>query len=137
MKPHPQAPAEGRRPDGWPESWIGRAGILNARMLHRPLARGVLQPNHATLGPINGTYRSAPKSSRFRKDSADKLPGMARGRQLHSSSTRVMSIAMIVIGIGLVVRTLVAGGGALATGIVLGVLFVLAGLARLYLQLRG
>jgi len=48
-----------------------------------------------------------------------------------------MSIAMILIGIGLVVRTLVAGGGALATGIVLGVLFVLAGLARLYLQLRG
>lgn len=48
-----------------------------------------------------------------------------------------MSIVMILIGIALIVRTLVAGGGALATGIVLGVLFVLAGLARLYLQLRG
>ena len=44
---------------------------------------------------------------------------------------------MILIGIALIVRTLLAGGGALATGIVLGVLFVLAGLARLYLQLRG
>ena len=62
---------------------------------------------------------------------------MARGRQLHSSSTRVLSIVMIVIGIALIARTLLAGGGALATGIVLGVLFVLAGLARLYLQLRG
>jgi multisubunit Na+/H+ antiporter MnhB subunit len=62
---------------------------------------------------------------------------MARGRQLHSSSTRAMSFVMIVIGIALVVRTLVAGGGALATGIVLGVLFMLAGLARLYLQMRG
>jgi len=62
---------------------------------------------------------------------------MAGRSQLHSSSTRVMSIAMMVIGIGLIVRTLVAGGGALATGIVLGVLFVLAGAARLYLQLRG
>ncbi len=62
---------------------------------------------------------------------------MDRGRPLHSSSTRILSIAMIVIGVALVVRTLVAGGGALATGIVLGVLFVLAGLARLYLQLRG
>jgi multisubunit Na+/H+ antiporter MnhB subunit len=61
---------------------------------------------------------------------------MARG-QLHSSSTRVLSIVMILIGIALIARTLVAGGGALATGIVLGVLFVLAGLARLYLQLRG
>jgi len=62
---------------------------------------------------------------------------MARGRQLHSSSTRVLSITMIVIGIALIGRSLVGGGGALATGIVLGVLFVLAGVARLYLQLRG
>jgi multisubunit Na+/H+ antiporter MnhB subunit len=62
---------------------------------------------------------------------------MAGRSQLHSSSTRVMSIVMIVIGIALIVRTLVAGGGALATGIVLGVLFVLAGVARLYMQLRG
>jgi multisubunit Na+/H+ antiporter MnhB subunit len=62
---------------------------------------------------------------------------MAGGRPLHSSSTRVLSIVMIGIGIALIARTLVAGGGALATGIVLGVLFVLAGVARLYLQLRG
>jgi hypothetical protein len=62
---------------------------------------------------------------------------MARGRQLQNSSTRVLSIVMIVIGIALIVRTLAAGGGAVATGIVLGVLFVLAGLARLYMQLRG
>ena len=48
-----------------------------------------------------------------------------------------MSIVMIGIGIALIVRTMVAGGGALATGIVLGVLFVLAGAARLYLQIRG
>jgi len=31
----------------------------------------------------------------------------------------------------------VAGGGVLATGVLLGLLFVLAGAARLYLQLRG
>jgi hypothetical protein len=43
---------------------------------------------------------------------------------------------MIGIGVALIVRTMVAGGGALATGIVLGVLFVLAGAARLYLQMR-
>jgi multisubunit Na+/H+ antiporter MnhB subunit len=62
---------------------------------------------------------------------------MPRRRQLYSSSTRILSIAMIVIGVALVVRTLVAGGGALATGLVLGILFMLAGAARLYLQLRG
>jgi hypothetical protein len=62
---------------------------------------------------------------------------MSRRRQLYSSSTRIFSIAMIVIGIALIVRTLVAGGGAFATGLVLGILFMLAGGARLYLQLRG
>jgi hypothetical protein len=62
---------------------------------------------------------------------------MSRRRQMHSSSTRVLSIAMILIGVALIVRTVAAGGGAIATGIVLGVLFVLAGAARLYLQLRG
>jgi hypothetical protein len=48
-----------------------------------------------------------------------------------------MSILMIVIGIVLLVRTLIAGGGALASGILLGLLFMAAGAARLYLQFRG
>ena len=44
---------------------------------------------------------------------------------------------MMVIGVALVVRTVAAGGGAVATGVLLGVLFVAAGAARLYLQFRG
>ena len=51
--------------------------------------------------------------------------------------TRAMSVLMVVIGIALLVRTLTAGGGALATGVLLGLLFIVAGAARLYLQLRG
>jgi uncharacterized membrane protein HdeD (DUF308 family) len=62
---------------------------------------------------------------------------MSQRRQVHQTSTRVMSILMIVIGIVLLVRTLIAGGGALASGILLGLLFVAAGAARLYLQFRG
>ena len=57
-------------------------------------------------------------------------------RQLHRSTTRLLSLAMIVIGVLLVVRTLAAGGGGLALGLVLGVLFVAAGGARIYLQTR-
>jgi len=56
--------------------------------------------------------------------------------RLHRTSTRVLSLAMIAIGVALVVRTLAAGGGGLALGIVLGVLFAAAGGARLYLQGR-
>jgi multisubunit Na+/H+ antiporter MnhB subunit len=57
-------------------------------------------------------------------------------RQLHRSTTRLLSLAMIAIGIALLVRTIAAGGGGLAVGVVLGVLFVAAGGARLYLQAR-
>jgi hypothetical protein len=61
---------------------------------------------------------------------------MPEPRQLHRSATRLLSLAMIAIGVALVVRTLAAGGSGLAIGIVLGVLFVAAGGARLYLQAR-
>ena len=48
-----------------------------------------------------------------------------------------MSVLMMIIGVALIIRTLAAGGGAIAAGVLLGVLFVAAGAARLYLQLRG
>jgi hypothetical protein len=48
-----------------------------------------------------------------------------------------MSVLMMVIGVALFVRTLTAGGGAAATGVLLGALFVAAGAGRLYLQFRG
>jgi hypothetical protein len=61
---------------------------------------------------------------------------MSKPRQLHSSSTSIMSVIMVVIGIALIARTIAAGGGVLATGMLLGVLFVIAGAARLYVQSR-
>jgi multisubunit Na+/H+ antiporter MnhB subunit len=62
---------------------------------------------------------------------------MFQPRQLHRTSTRLMSILMVLIGIAILVRTLIAGGGALATGVLLGLLFIAAGGARLYLQFRA
>jgi hypothetical protein len=47
-----------------------------------------------------------------------------------------MSVLIILIGIAMIVRTIVAGGGAVATGLLLGVLFIAAGAGRLYLQFR-
>jgi hypothetical protein len=44
-----------------------------------------------------------------------------------------MSAVIVLIGIALLVSTLVRGGGPLAIGVLLGVLFVLAGAGRLYL----
>jgi hypothetical protein len=50
--------------------------------------------------------------------------------------TRLLPVLMVVIGLALIVRTLTLGGGALAIGIIFGVLFVAAGAGRLYLEAR-
>ena len=50
--------------------------------------------------------------------------------------TRVFSGLLIVLGVALILRTAVAGGGVLALGYVLGVLLVLAGTLRLYLSAK-
>ena len=53
-----------------------------------------------------------------------------------SAATQVLSALMVLIGIAIVVRTLAEGGGALALGIILGVLFMAAGAGRLYAERR-
>ena len=62
---------------------------------------------------------------------------MPEPRQMRRSFTRFTSAAMVVIGIALLIRTIAAGGGALASGLLLGVLFIAAGVGRIYLQSRG
>ncbi len=58
------------------------------------------------------------------------------GRDVHRSGTQLLSVALILIGIALIVRTIVAGGGAIAFGVVLGVLFVAVGAGRLWIARR-
>ena len=53
-----------------------------------------------------------------------------------SGVTQLLSALMIVIGVAMIVRTLVAGGGAIALGLLLGILFVAAGAGRLYAERR-
>jgi hypothetical protein len=43
---------------------------------------------------------------------------------------------MVVIGVAIVVRTVAAGGGPTAIGIILGVLFIAAGAGRLWVESR-
>jgi hypothetical protein len=58
------------------------------------------------------------------------------GRDVHRGGTAVLSSAMLVIGVVMIVSTLVRGGGALALGLILGILFVLVGAGRLYILRR-
>jgi hypothetical protein len=51
-----------------------------------------------------------------------------------SAVTIALSLAMVGLGIAMIAVTLSRGGGALASGIVIGVLFMLAGGGRLWAQ---
>ena len=53
-----------------------------------------------------------------------------------SPVTLVLSSLMVVIGVAMIVRAIAAGGGPLAVGVVLGLLFVAAGAGRLYVERR-
>ena len=57
-----------------------------------------------------------------------------RGAYVHT--TRFLSVLLVVLGVGMIVSTLVRGGGALAVGLVFGVALVVLGLGRLWLA-RG
>ena len=51
-----------------------------------------------------------------------------------SPVTVVLSALMVILGVAVIVRTIAAGGGPVAAGIVFGVLFVAAGAGRLWLE---
>lgn len=61
---------------------------------------------------------------------------MPSPRQAHRAATRALSLAMLAIGVALIVRTALAGGGG-GLGYLLGAIFLGLGAARLYLQSRA
>jgi hypothetical protein len=63
--------------------------------------------------------------------------GARPGRGLHRASTLVLSAGMVAIGVAMLAVTLMDGGGPLALGVLLGVLFVVAGAGRLWFTWRA
>jgi hypothetical protein len=59
-----------------------------------------------------------------------------RGRQVHRTGTLVLSLLMVVIGMALLVQAIAGNGGVLSPRLLLGVLFLAAGVARIYLEVR-
>jgi hypothetical protein len=51
-----------------------------------------------------------------------------------SPITLVLSSLMVLIGVAMIVRAIAGGGGPLAIGIVLGLLFIAAGAGRIYAE---
>lgn len=52
------------------------------------------------------------------------------------SVAALLQVALIGLGIAMIVRAFSAGGGVLAVGVLVGVLFVAAGAGRLWLERR-
>lgn len=59
-----------------------------------------------------------------------------RGRTIHRSGTVVLSLLMLAIGIALIGQVLGAGSQLLSARLLLGLLFIAAGVARLYIERR-
>jgi multisubunit Na+/H+ antiporter MnhB subunit len=58
-------------------------------------------------------------------------------RRAYTTSTRVMSALIMLLGLAMVVSALARGGGALALGVVLGTMLALLGAGRLWLARGG
>lgn len=58
-------------------------------------------------------------------------------RRAYTTSTRVMSALLLLIGLAMIVSTLARGGGALALGVVLGAMLALLGAGRFWLARGG
>ena len=62
---------------------------------------------------------------------------MATPERIYRGSIRALSLVFVAIGLVILVRTLIAGGGPFATGTVLGLVFIAVGLGRLWIATRG
>ena len=55
----------------------------------------------------------------------------------YNASTRVLSAALLVVGVAMIVLALARGGGPTAVGVVIGAAFALLGAGRLWLARHG
>lgn len=61
---------------------------------------------------------------------------MASPERIYEGSVRTLSFVFVAIGVVILARTLIAGGGPLSFGTILGVLFVAIGCGRLWIASR-
>jgi uncharacterized membrane protein YadS len=58
------------------------------------------------------------------------------GRGIHRGGTFLLSIAMVAIGVVVVVQSLAESADPLSARLLLGILFLAAGVGRLYVEIR-
>ena len=58
-------------------------------------------------------------------------------QRAYTASTRLLSAALLVVGVAMVASTIARGGGPLALGVILGIMLTLVGAGRLWLTRGG
>ena len=58
-------------------------------------------------------------------------------QRAYLASTRLLSAALLLVGVAMVASTIARGGGALAIGVLLGTMLAVVGAARLWLARGG
>ncbi|MEA2418837.1 MAG: hypothetical protein QOE60_1043 [Thermoleophilaceae bacterium] len=58
-------------------------------------------------------------------------------QRAYLASTRLLSAALLLVGVAMVTSTIARGGGALAVGVLLGIMLAVVGAARLWLGRGG
>ncbi len=58
------------------------------------------------------------------------------GGQVHRTGTFVLSLAMVAIGLALIVQVIAGNASAISPRMLLGVLFLAAGIGRAYVEIR-
>lgn len=58
-------------------------------------------------------------------------------QRIGAGGTRILAPLIAALGVAIIVRTIVAGGGPLSIGVLLGVVFVAIGAGRFYLGQRA
>jgi hypothetical protein len=61
---------------------------------------------------------------------------VASPERIYRGSVRLFSLVFVALGLALLVSTLVAGGGPLSIGVLLGVAFLAVGAGRLWIASR-
>ncbi len=62
---------------------------------------------------------------------------MASRERIGTAGTRILAPAIAGLGLLIVVRTVLAGGGPLSVGVLIGIVFLAIGAGRFYLSLRA
>jgi hypothetical protein len=58
------------------------------------------------------------------------------GRRVHRGGTLLLSLAMLVIGLALIVQSLSQSASPISARLLLGVLFMAAGVGRMYIEIK-